>query len=141
MLLTSTHADTYDTEQPALQGRLHPLLGHGGCQRANITKDQYEHIVEALDGNSKAWQGRWGEYSTAVTALRDRLDEQLTLYAADTNSFWYGTGWKDFSPLPVLIMPAAASLASVGCDTTLLSCQQQVLASEGRYKAKLLLAY
>lgn len=89
----------------------------------------YRDVVRALYGSNKASQGRWGEWSTLFGSLPDSLDEQLTLLS-QRDGFWYGTGWKDFSPRPVLIMPAATSLESAGCDITQTDCQQLVLSSE-----------
>jgi hypothetical protein len=102
----------------------------------------YQAEVDALTGSNKHYQGRWGEYAAGVAALPDTLDEQLLL-AAHNNaaSFWYGSGWLDLSPLPVMVMPAAASLADAGCQLTQAACREAVLAAPGQYMAKQVLAY
>eukprot|EP00775_Hariotina_reticulata_P001180 gene1180-1517_t len=103
---------------------------------------RYQAEVNAMYGNRRAWQGAWAEYAAAVAAQPDSLDEQLTLAAPSGDSFWYGTGWKDFSPRPVLVMPARDTLtASAECDITLSACREAVLQADGRYFAKQQLAY
>jgi hypothetical protein len=93
-------------------------------------------------GNRRAWQGAWVEFAAAVAAQPDSLDEQLTLAAPSGDSFWYGTGWKDFSPRPVLVMPARDTVAaSAECDITLSGCREALLQADGGYFAKLQLAY
>jgi hypothetical protein len=53
----------------------------------------------------------------------------------------YLSGWPEFD-VPVLIMPASATLKSVGCDITASDCAAAVDAAVGRYfYAKLVLAY
>eukprot|EP00882_Tetradesmus_deserticola_P021352 GHRQ01023118.1.p1 GENE.GHRQ01023118.1~~GHRQ01023118.1.p1 ORF type:complete len:248 (-),score=85.46 GHRQ01023118.1:431-1174(-) len=102
----------------------------------------YQAEVDALIGSNKHYQGSWGEYAAGVAALPDTLDEQLLLAAPDdAASFWYGSGWLDLSPLPVVVMPAAASLSGAGCQLTQAGCRQAVLAAPGQYLAKQVLAY
>ncbi|KAF6258015.1 hypothetical protein COO60DRAFT_1639499 [Scenedesmus sp. NREL 46B-D3] len=117
----------------------------GAWRRATPTPGTpyaYQAEVDALTGSNKHYQGRWGEYAAAAAALPDTLDEQLLLAAPDNAaSFWYGSGWLDLSPLPVVVMPAAVSLSDAGCQLTEAECRQAVLAAPRQYLAKQVLAY
>ncbi|WIA13835.1 hypothetical protein OEZ85_007379 [Tetradesmus obliquus] len=111
-------------------------------RRASGAPYAYQAEVAALTGSNKHYQGRWGEYAAGVAALPDSLDEQLLLAAPNNAaSFWYGTGWLDLSPLPVVVMPAAASIADAGCQLTQAPCRESVLATPGLFLAKQVLAY
>lgn len=111
-------------------------------RRASGAPYAYQAEVAALTGSNKHYQGRWGEYAAGVAALPDSLDEQLLLAAPNNAaSFWYGTGWLDLSPLPVVVMPAAASIADAGCQLTQAPCRASVLATPGLFLAKQVLAY
>lgn len=109
---------------------------------ASRQQSQYEYmgLVNALRGSNKHFQGQWGEYAAAVEALPDSLDEQLLLAAPNGSSFWYGYGWQDFSPRPVLVMPAESSVAAAGCNITLPACQESLLSVDNHYDPKLYFA-
>lgn len=88
-------------------------------------------------GNNKEWQTQWVLREAAVKGVAATSDvlSDLAYNQSGRSNLWHGTAWPDFTPKPVLLLPAEKTLAPgvpPGCDVSALAAnvtyQAQVLA-------------
>jgi hypothetical protein len=93
----------------------------------------------AAAGNNKEWHAQWVAVAAAVHGVAGTSDQlaDLAYNLSDgaVSNLFYGTAWPDFSPKPVLLLPAEKTLAKgipETCDVfdlpTSTACQTQVAA-------------
>lgn len=70
----------------------------------------YAAATSAAYGNNKEWHAQWVEVLGMAGASGGTVADTLTL-ANGGQAVWRGAGWPDLSPRPVLLMPAAQTLA------------------------------
>lgn len=85
----------------------------------------FGQAARALYCNNKEWQGQWAEFNAASPG---ELDAFLTERAAaqGIKGIFYGNAWPSFGSIPVIVMPASATL-QLSCNVSLPACQQEVL--------------
>lgn len=99
----------------------------------------YQGARNAMYGNNKEWQSQWVAVAAAVhgvTATSDQLaDLAYSLSGGTVFNLFHGTAWPDFSPRPVLLLPAEKTLTPgvpEGCDVFALptdaACSSRVAA-------------
>jgi hypothetical protein len=95
----------------------------------------------AAAGNNKEWHAQWVAVASAVhgvTSDSDQLaDLAYKLSNGTVSNLFHSTAWPDFSPRPMLLLPAEKTLAPglpESCDVFDLpsntACQEQVAACE-----------
>ena len=98
----------------------------------------------AAYGNNKVWQSQFVELYSQAKGYARPLADSLTDLAGGV-SFWQGVGWPSLGAKPVLLLPAAATLAlPAGCDKdfgTNASCQADIMGRSKAYYPQLYLAY
>jgi pimeloyl-ACP methyl ester carboxylesterase len=104
----------------------------------------WKGAMNAAYGNNKEWHSQFVELYSAAKGYSPPLADRLTELAGRV-SFWQGVSWPSLGSKPVLLLPAAATLAlPVGCDKdfeTNASCQADILGRSTAFYPKLYLAY
>uniref|UniRef100_A0A383VZY8 AB hydrolase-1 domain-containing protein n=1 Tax=Tetradesmus obliquus TaxID=3088 RepID=A0A383VZY8_TETOB len=97
----------------------------------------YQGARNAMYGNNKEWHAQWVVIASevhGVAATSDQLaDVAYNLSGGTVSNLFHGTAWPDFSPKPVLLLPAEKTLAPGvpgSCDVFALptdaACRSQV---------------